>query len=250
MPGATPPKTRGSAAQWVFTNHTHRGGSLPAKLSLQKGERRRRHGRGGARCLRSGNLLRMRLEFERGVGCPASVDYAYGPALSWTMITEPTRRNLADELVLRNMTPNGRLDEVAFFSRIFNLNDLPTTDYRENQFPDMAADLWQHRVRNPTDWPDDWWVTDERLDLLHVSDETFLRFLAEIVHPIVRPETAERERYLEVFNRHLAPEGWEIGVVGQLGAHSIYGGRRLDGVPPAVAGEARELAIALGEYVS
>jgi len=164
-------------------------------------------------------------------------------------ITEPTRRNIADELVLRNMTPNGRLDEVAFFSRVFNLNDLPTTDYRANQFPDMAADLWQHRVRNPTDWPDDWWVTDDRLDLLHVSDETFLRFLAEIVHPIVRPETAEREPYLDVFNRHLAPEGWEVGVVGQVGAHLVYGGRRLDGVPPAVAGEARELARMLGEYV-
>ena len=164
-------------------------------------------------------------------------------------ITEPTRRKITDELVLRNMTPNGRLDEVAFFSRIFNLNDLPITDYRANQFPDMAADLWQHRVRNLTDWPDDWWVTDDRLDLLHVSEETFLRFLAEIVHPIVRPDAAEREPYLEVFNRHLAPEGWEIGVVGQLGAHSIYDGRRLDGVPPAVAGEARELARTLGEYV-
>ena len=163
-------------------------------------------------------------------------------------VTEPTRRTIADELVLRNMTPNGRLDEVAFFSRIFNLNDLPTTDYRANEFPDMAADLWQHRVRNPTDWPDDWWVTDDRLNLLHVSDETFLLFLAEIVHPIVRSHAAEREPYLEVFNRHLAPEGWEIGVVGQLGAHSIYGGRRLDGVPP-VAGEARELARTLGEYV-
>ena len=165
-------------------------------------------------------------------------------------ITEPTRRNIADELILRNMIPNGRLDELAFFSRLFNLNDLPTYDSRTNQFPDMTADLWQHRVRNLGDWPDDWWVTDDRLDLLHVPDETFLRFLAEMVHPIVRPDTAERETYLEVFNRHLASEGWEIGVVSQLGAHPIYGGRCLEQVPPDIVGEARELAKTLGDYVS
>ena len=41
-------------------------------------------------------------------------------------ITEPTRRNIADELSLRDMTPNGRLNEVEFFSRLFNLNELPT----------------------------------------------------------------------------------------------------------------------------
>ena len=164
-------------------------------------------------------------------------------------ITEPTRRNIAEELVLQNMTPNGRLDEVAFFSRIFNLNDLPTTDSRANQFPDMETDLWQHRINNK-DWPDGWWWTDDRLDLLHVPDETFLRFLAEIVHPIVRPEAAERELHLEVFNRHLAPEGWEIGVVGQVGAHPVYGGRRLQKVPPAVAVGVKELATTLGDYVS
>ena len=164
-------------------------------------------------------------------------------------ITETTRRNIADELDLRNMTPNGRLDEVAFFSRIFNLADLPTTDSRTNLFPDLEADLWQHRITND-DWPDGWWWTDDRLDLLHVSDETFLRFLAEIVHPIVRPEAVERELYREVFNRHLAPEGWEIGVVGQVGAHPVCGGRRLQKVPPAVAVGVKELAITLGDYVS
>ena len=164
-------------------------------------------------------------------------------------ITEPTRRNLADELTLKGMTPNGRLDEVQFFSRLFNLRELPTHDHRTNQFPDMAADLWQHRVNNPMDWPDGWWWTDDRLAILHVPDETFLRFLAEMVHPIVRPDAAERQAFLEVFNRHLAPEGWEIGFVSQIGPHPIYGGRRLTQVPPAVATEARELAETLGAYV-
>ena len=163
-------------------------------------------------------------------------------------ITEPTRLNIFDELTLRGMAPSGRLDEVEFFQRVFNLTDMPTTDYRTAQFPDMAADLRQHRVRN-TDWDDDWWVRDSRLDLLHVPDETFLRFLAAMVHPVVRPDATERGAYLEVFNTRLAAEGWEIGVVSHVGAHPIYGGRRLEQMPPAVADETKVLAQTLGDYV-
>ncbi len=164
-------------------------------------------------------------------------------------ITEPTRRNIADELLLRGMPPNGRLNEVEFFSRLFDLKALPTRDYRTHEFPDMAADLWQHRVNN-ADWDDGWWWTDDRLALLHAPDEAFLRFLAEMVHPIVRPDPAEREAYLEVFNRHLAAEGWEIGPVSRIGAHPVYGGRRLEQMPPAVVAEAKALAQTLGDYVA
>ena len=88
-------------------------------------------------------------------------------------ITEPTRRSIADELSLRNMQPNGRLNEVDFFARLFNLNELPTRDHRTHQFPNMAADLWQHRVNND-DWDDGWWWTDDRVALLNAPDEMFL----------------------------------------------------------------------------
>ena len=164
-------------------------------------------------------------------------------------ITEPSRRNIADELDLHGVLPYGRLDEVQFFSRIFNLEELPTRDSRRRQFPNMAADLWQHRVNN-LDWDDGWWWTDHRLNLLRGPDETFLRFLAEIVHPLVRPDEAERELCLEVFNRNLSAEGWEIGAVSRVGAHRIYGGRRLEQMPHAVTAEARELAQTLGLYVT
>lgn len=164
-------------------------------------------------------------------------------------ITEPTRRNIADELMLRGMSAEGRLDEVAFFSRLFDLKSLPTRDYRTRQFPTMAEDLWQHRVNNP-DWSDGWWWSDDRLNLQHAPDELFLRFLAEMVHPIVRPNAAEREAFLEIFNRHLAPEGWEIGPVSEMGAHTVYGGRRLQPMPPAIVEEARAVANTLGAYVA
>ena len=36
-------------------------------------------------------------------------------------ISEQTRKNIADELTLREMDPSGRLDEVTFLSRMFDL---------------------------------------------------------------------------------------------------------------------------------
>jgi hypothetical protein len=164
-------------------------------------------------------------------------------------ISEPTRRNIADELALRGMDPAGRLDEVAFLSRMFDLKALPTTDYRTRDFPDMAADVAQHRVRN-SDWPDGWFWTDARLGILHAPDATFLQFLAEMVHPIVRPDAAEREAFLELFNRHLAPEGWQIAEVTRVGAHPIYGGRRLNHLPAPGVAAAKDLGQSLGEYVA
>jgi hypothetical protein len=164
-------------------------------------------------------------------------------------ISEPTRRNIIDELTLSGISPSGRLDEVAFLSRMFDLTALPTTDYRKHQFPDMAADVWQHRINN-SDWSDDWFWTDSRLDIAHASDETFLRFLAEMVHPLVRSDEGERQRLIELFNRHLAPEGWEVGAVSAIGAHTVYGARRLKLIPAQVLADARAVGQTLGDYVS
>jgi hypothetical protein len=164
-------------------------------------------------------------------------------------ITEPTRRNIADELRLRNLDPSGRLDEVAFLSRMFDLKSLPTTDYRKHEFPDMAADVWQHRVNN-RDWDDGWFWTDPRLNLLRVPDDVFLQFLAEMVHPVVRGDAGERDVLLELFNRHLAPEGWEVGEVNRVGGHPVYGGRRLTPIPAAAVADAKAVAETLGTYVA
>jgi hypothetical protein len=164
-------------------------------------------------------------------------------------ITEPTRRSIADELTVRGITPNGGIDELAFFSRIFDLKALPTRDSRRSEYPDMGADLWQHRVRNH-DWEDGWFWTDDRIALLHAPDELFLQFLAEMVHPVVRPDPADREALLEIFNRHLAPEGWGIFEVSRIGAHPVYGARRSDMMPGPAIADAKILAQNLGDYVS
>ena len=67
-------------------------------------------------------------------------------------ISEFTRRDIIDELILSGVDLFGCLGEVDFLSRVFDLTALPSTDGR---FTDMAGDVWQHRVNN-NDWADDW----------------------------------------------------------------------------------------------
>lgn len=141
-------------------------------------------------------------------------------------ISEATRRDIFDMLSVDNVCWSGRLEEPAFLSRIWNLGELPSTDGR---FPDAAGDIWQHRVNNPKDWDDDWVFTDSRFDLLHGSDQTFLRFLTEMVHPVVRPDAESARRLVSHFNESLFHDGWILVEVRRLSGRPMYEARRRQG---------------------
>ena len=36
----------------------------------------------------------------------------------------------------------------------------------DSRFDNAAGDIWQHRINNPNDWPDNWIYYDERFNLL------------------------------------------------------------------------------------
>lgn len=122
-------------------------------------------------------------------------------------ISEATRRDIIDSILLEGVSWSGRLEEPDFLLRIFDLKKMPSTDSR---FTDAYRDVWQHRVNNPFDWEDDWVFHDGRLNLLHGSDDNFLRFLCETIHPVVRPDPAEVERLRDSYNGHLRNDGYEI----------------------------------------
>jgi hypothetical protein len=151
--------------------------------------------------------------------------------LEWTAarnmndISDLTRRALLDEFFLSTDQWNrwGNSDEVSFLGRLFDLSALPSTDRR---FSNAHDDITQHRVNNE-DWPEDWWLSDPRTDLLHAPDETFLRFIAESVHPRVRSDTQHAARLVAIFNRHLGIDGWEIAETSSISGRPIYGPRRL-----------------------
>src|SRR4051794_23317281 len=102
-------------------------------------------------------------------------------------ISEITRRDIFDHLSIRNLNWNGRLSESDFLTRVFELEALPSNDYR---YSSMLGDIMMHR-EHFLDWGDNWIFDDSRLNLLRGPDETFLRLLCEMIHPIVRPNEVE-----------------------------------------------------------
>ena len=62
-------------------------------------------------------------------------------------ISEITRRDIFDFITIENIDWSGRLEETAFLERLWDLNDMRSTDSR---FKNAAGDIWQRRVDKPT----------------------------------------------------------------------------------------------------
>jgi hypothetical protein len=145
-------------------------------------------------------------------------------------ISEITRRNILDAIRLGDVAWSGRLSEPDFLSRLYDLDSLPSHDHR---FTTAKEDIWQHRESNPDDWREDWVLTDSRLDLMHGPDEAFLRFLCEMIHPVVRADTQDVESLVRIFNQHLGADGWEIVARTRISGKPVFAARRrvLEGSP-------------------
>ena len=135
----------------------------------------------------------------------------------------------------------GRLNEVEFWERIFNLEKLPSTDSR---YPDMKGDLWQHRVNN-NDWDDNWYI--DKFDLLETEDAKFLKFLAEFFHPEVRDINRNTKRALATINKNLALDGVELYVKSKVSGRDILGARN---ITPATQIDETPLAIIENDFIS
>ena len=116
------------------------------------------------------------------------------------------RQNILDGLRLDDVKWYGRLNDVEFLSRLYELEKLPTTDHR---YKDAAGDIWQHRLNND-DWENDWVYNDSRFQLVDGGAELFLRFLCEMVHPLVRPDRDEALNLVVQLNDQLKGAGWEL----------------------------------------
>jgi hypothetical protein len=151
-------------------------------------------------------------------------------------ISEATRRDIFDSILLEEVAWSGRLEEPEFLARLFDLKSLPSTDTR---FRDAYGDIWQHRVNN-YDWDEYWVFTDTRLDLLHGTDEMFLRFLCETLHPVVRTDPEEVERLRQGYNLLLQQDGYEIVPKAQMAGRSVYTAREIRLSEVAAVGPLKE----------
>ncbi|MBX5135982.1 abortive infection family protein [Rhizobium lentis] len=156
-------------------------------------------------------------------------------------VSVTARQNIFDGLRLDSVFWSGRLDEVEFLQRLYDLQKLRSFD---NRFKDAAGDIWQHRVNN-NDWDNDWVYGDSRFNLLHGPTELFLRFLCEMVHPVVRPDRNEALALVQQFNDQLRREGWHLVEEEKIAGRPRFVAMRFQGTSARSVSRARTVADAL-----
>lgn len=140
-------------------------------------------------------------------------------------ITEVTRRNIVDYLTTSGASWAGRLPEDEFLARLYDLSSFRSTDYRISS---AAGDIRQHRL-SFSDWTDDWVFYDARFNLLRGSDEAFLRFLCETIHPVVRPDSTEAREFAKEYSKELKIDGWQIVEGRQISGRPVFVAERIHG---------------------
>ncbi|TVX93276.1 hypothetical protein [Paenibacillus agilis] len=139
-------------------------------------------------------------------------------------ITEITRRNIMDELLARNNI-TGKYNLVDFLNRVWDLDSMPSTDSR---FKTASGDIWQHMINN-SDW-DEVYLYEKYLELMIAPDEVFIKFLEQVVHPLVRQQK-EQDEYIEFINKHLVYDGYKFVLTDNISGFPVYHiDKMLDGV--------------------
>lgn len=136
-------------------------------------------------------------------------------------ITTVTRRHIADRLTVEKLWYHGRMNEADFLNRLYDLNSMPSTDYR-SEYNTAYKDIRQHADMNPGDWQPDWVFTDARFNLMHCDDESYLRFLTETLHPNVRTVDGEIDRFIAIYNGYLQKDGYQFYQIDEISGKPVF----------------------------
>lgn len=115
----------------------------------------------------------------------------------------------------------GRLEEIEFLERLYDLENMESNDPRHSN---AKEDIIRHTINND-DFPYCWVFQDDRFELNKGSDETFLRFICEIFHPLVRDEKKKWEQFLNRVNDLIRADGYELYVKQYISGRAVYGYR-------------------------
>ena len=116
----------------------------------------------------------------------------------------------------------GRLDELGFLERLYDLDNMPSQDSRySNAYGDISCHL------RFGDYEDEYWIfQDERFSLRQGDgDEALLHFLCMMLHPAVRIENSRWRDYLQKFNELLHEDGYELYPAKKISGRDIYEAR-------------------------
>lgn len=117
---------------------------------------------------------------------------------------------------------HGRLDELGFLERLYDLDNMPSNDSRySNAHGDISCHL------RFGDYEDEYWIfQDERFSLRQGDgDEALLHFLCMMLHPAVRIENSQWRDYLQKFNELLREDGYELYPAKKISGRDIYEAR-------------------------
>lgn len=152
-------------------------------------------------------------------------------------ITEITRRSIFDYLIDRNhedlndyvlndspayqepervFNYHGRRTEVQFLERLYNL-DVDNGPWEDT----LREEIIRHTVRSD-DYPYGWVFDDERFGLMTCDDENFLKFLAQIFHPLIRSEKSDWQSALTEINLFLKEDGYELYESEKISGKAVY----------------------------
>jgi hypothetical protein len=149
-----------------------------------------------------------------------------------TKISDRTRRDIFDLFTIGiqrgdeviEMSYAGRLEDIDFLKRLYDLQSLPSTDSR---FGNAEGDIRQHTINND-DWEYGWVFTDNRFQLSKGEDKYFLDFICEVFHPVVRNEKSRWRDFLDLINQQLKKDGYELYEEDtHVSGHAFYGWREI-----------------------
>lgn len=131
------------------------------------------------------------------------------------------RETFFDEIRIIEYPYYGRLDEIDFLKRIYDLKKMPP---KYSSYKNAEEDIIKHAVVND-DYPYCWVFEDERFELSSGSDEKLLKFLCEVFDPRVRDEKLSWKQFYDHINSLLIHDGYELYVTGKISNHDVFGWR-------------------------
>lgn len=122
-----------------------------------------------------------------------------------------------------NYSMYGLLTEIEFLKKLYQLNELPSSDDR---YENAEDDIWQHTINNQ-DWEPYWVFEDERFELLNGRDSILLNFLCAVFHPVNRIEEGCWKEYLTKINNLIKEDGYELYESDKISGRWMYSWRTI-----------------------
>lgn len=149
------------------------------------------------------------------------------------LIKRETKKNIFDHFEMENINFSGRMKDVEFLDRLYLLQKMKSSDSR---YENAYGDIWQH-TENNFDYERNWVFRDSRFELQDGSDDQFLKFLCEMIHPLVRPDQEEVLKILAIANDWLRVDGWELYPVRKIAGGNIYAFKTTSGTSEPMPNE-------------